>query len=198
MSLPLCDSLSCLVASPQSLSLSLSQILLSFPLNPLALLSLLPWMSICFVHPGGPGTHKPDDQSSPLSQGAQLGPLSLPPLHSKTNWGGVRGWTEASQPGTAPSLCCSLLVPDAKPQNNSRPQPSGFEALPGWMWVKSTSSGAQRGFLAQPKTLPNWPRTPSCPSLPRLPVNSWHFRPSVIQTRNESQLPNRMSWGLVS
>ena len=90
------------------------------------------------------------------SAGAPLSSLSAP----KAKPAGVRGRIGSSQPGPAPSLCCSPQAPDARPQNNSSPQPSG------WMRVNSASSGAQHGVLAQPGTLPNWPGTPSCPSPP--------------------------------
>lgn len=49
--------------------------------------------------------------------------------------------------------------------------------------------GAQHGVLAKPETLPHWPRAPSCLCCPKLPVNSWHFQPLVIQTRNIAE-PN--------
>lgn len=85
----------------------------------------------------------------------------------------------ASRPSSAPNLCCSLQVPDIKPQNNLAPQPS----LAG-CGSKAHPVGAQHGVLAKPETLPHWPTAPSCPCCPKLPVNSWHFQPLVIQTRN--------------
>lgn len=158
----------------------------------LALPYLPPWVSTTLCPPQTTQDTQarcPGPTPQPgCSAGAPLSSLSAP----KAKPAGVRGRIGSSQPGPAPSLCCSLQAPDARPQNNSSPQPSG------WMRVNSTSSGAQRGVLAQPGTLPNWPGTPSCPSPPRLPINSWHFQPSAIQTRNESQLPNRTSWGLIS
>lgn len=128
-------------------------------------------------------TNQPIGQCSPLSQATWLEPFSLPLLYPKLR-GRVQGLGGSLPNQLCPNLCCSLQVPDSKPRNNLAPQPSlaGRES-------KAHPVGAQHGVLAKPKTLPHWPGAPSCLCCPKLPVNSWHFQPLVIQTRNIAE-PN--------
>lgn len=145
---------------------------------------------VCMLHPHW-RTYRHYGQH-PTPSEAQLGPPSLPLLCPKPSREGSRAGQEP------PSLCGSLQDPDVKSQNNSAPRPSGRKALPGWMWVRRASSGSTAWGPGPAQDPPKLARTPNCPGLPRLPVNSWHFRPLVIQTRNGSPLPNKMSWGLIS